>query len=140
MSLKPYSFEENVGDIDIFERNYSIFLCLPDIQRRTQVKVNEWCSSENCAKMSNDFECKCCLEFYNTKQLLDSKKCVTATTSFEKIILDDEILNITRQQMIIKTKKKIEEKAVERIRTTKRKHGDTFVMYSSLIGLIIGLH
>jgi hypothetical protein len=32
------------------------------------------------------------------------------TTSFEKIILDEEILNITRQQMIMKTKNKLKKK------------------------------
>ncbi|XP_025420053.1 uncharacterized protein LOC112690288 [Sipha flava] len=60
--------------------------------------------------MSNDFKCMCCSEFDNIKQLLDSKKCVTVTTSFEKIILDEEILNITRQQMIMKTKNKLKKK------------------------------
>ncbi|KAL4089828.1 hypothetical protein QTP88_024789 [Uroleucon formosanum] len=107
MSLKPYSFEPNVSDIDSFEPNYSVSLCLPNVQGRAQVEVNEWC---NCAKMSNDLECMCCSEFDNVKQLLDSKKCVTATASFEKIILDEEILNITRQQMIKKTKNKVKKK------------------------------
>ncbi|KAL4153640.1 hypothetical protein QTP88_001473 [Uroleucon formosanum] len=110
MSLKPYSFEPNVSDIDSFEPNYSVSLCLPNVQGRAQVEVNEWCNCENCAKMSNDLESKCCSEFDNVKQLLDSKKCVTATASFEKIILDEEILNITRQQMIMKTKNKLKKK------------------------------
>jgi len=110
MSLKPYSFEPNVSDIDSFESNYCVSLCLPKVQRRAQVGVNEWCSCENCAKMSNDLECMCCSESDNVKQLLDSKKCVTATASFEKIILDEEILNITRQQMIMKTKNKLKKK------------------------------
>jgi len=110
MSLKPYSFEPNVSDIDSFEPNYSVSLCLPNVQGRAQVEVNEWCNCENCAKMSNDLECMCCSEFDNVKQLLDSKKCVTATASFEKIILDEEILNITRQQMIMKTKNKLKKK------------------------------
>ncbi|XP_060882052.1 uncharacterized protein LOC132953700, partial [Metopolophium dirhodum] len=60
--------------------------------------------------MSNDLECMCCSEFDYVKQLLDSKKCVTATASFEKIILAEEILNITRQQMIMKTKNKLKKK------------------------------
>lgn len=73
MSLNPYSFEPNVGDIDGFEPNYSTSLCPLDVQGRTQVDVNEWCVCENCTKMSNDFECMCCSEFDNVKQLLDSK-------------------------------------------------------------------
>jgi hypothetical protein len=40
MSLNPYSFEPNVGDIDRFEPNYSICLCLPDIKKRTQLEIN----------------------------------------------------------------------------------------------------
>lgn len=39
MSLKPYSFEPNVSDIDSFEPNYSVSLCLPNVQERAQVEV-----------------------------------------------------------------------------------------------------
>jgi len=81
----------------------------------------------------------CCSEFDNVKQLLDSKKCVTATASFEKNILDQEILNITRQQMIMKTKNKLKKKQLSALEVM-NKHGDIFVMFSLLIELIRGLH
>lgn len=54
--------------------------------------------------MKSDKECVCCFEFDNLTRLHGKRNCITNIPSFSKVIMDEEILNITRHQMIIKTR------------------------------------
>lgn len=108
MALQPYSFEPTINDIDsnfnpmhFANEILNTNLC---IENKSIKPVNEWCLCEKCLNLSTDRECVCCIEFENLQKLCLDKKCITLNKSFSKIILDEEILNITRQQMIVKTK------------------------------------
>jgi len=108
MALQPYSFEPTINDIDsnfnpmLFSNEFSNTNV--SIENRSLKPVNEWCLSEKCISLNTDRKCVCCIEFENLQKLCPDKKCITLNKSFSKIILDAEILNITRQQMIVKTK------------------------------------
>ncbi|KAL4126499.1 hypothetical protein QTP88_010721 [Uroleucon formosanum] len=70
-----------------------------------------WCSCGYCKGMLSDIECLCCNELPNLEKIRNQeRKCITLHQSFSKLILDKEILNITRHNLILKTKNRINKK------------------------------
>ncbi|XP_022171951.1 uncharacterized protein LOC111034857 [Myzus persicae] len=105
MSLKPFCFEPTVEDID--NRIYEALRVNPiqtiNYVGRTAIHPSNWCLCKKCPILQTDKECICCFEFENISKLHSNIKCVIELSSFKKIIMDEEVLNITRQQMILKT-------------------------------------
>ena len=98
MSIIPYNFEPLVTDVnncDYMEYKY-----------KSKLIVTDWCSYGKYEKQINDRECVCCFELANIFKKCTNNACITENTLFSKIILDEDILKITRQYMISKTKKK----------------------------------
>lgn len=105
MSLQPYCFEPTLQDID--ETTLETISVNPLVaiswDERTKKETKDWCLYKKCITMKSDKECICCFEFDNLTKLHGKKTCITNIPSFRKVIMDEEILNITRHQMIIKT-------------------------------------
>ncbi|CAI6370991.1 unnamed protein product [Macrosiphum euphorbiae] len=125
MSIRPYSFEPTVNDIDMADiqpgRNE------PDIPKqlegRSKINVNDWCLCNKCIWFTTDQECICCFELEKLHKLLphsNKKTCITEISSFSKIILDEEVLNITRQQIIVKSKNKSKKKMLSSSQPTNK--------------------
>jgi len=106
MSLRPYCFEPTLQDID--ETTLETISVNPLVaiscDERTKKEIKDWCLCKKCTTMKTDKECVCCFEFDNLTKLHDKKICITNIPSFRKVIMDEEILNITRHQMIIKAR------------------------------------
>jgi len=105
MSIIPYNFEPLVTDIDNYDyMEYEETVV--SYKDRSKLIVTDWCSCGKCEKQINDRECVCCFELANIFKMCTNNACITENTLFSKIILDEDILKITRQYMISKTKKK----------------------------------
>jgi len=57
---------------------------------------------KKCITLESDKECVCCFEVDNLIKLHGKINCLNEMQSFNKIIMHEEILNITMQQMVIK--------------------------------------
>lgn len=105
MSLKPFCFEPTVEDID--SRTFNELRINPILTVNYLVRMakhpGNWCLCKECPTLQTDKECICCYEYENISKLHSNIQCVTKLSSFKKIIMDEEVLNITRQQMILKT-------------------------------------
>ncbi|CAI6353823.1 unnamed protein product [Macrosiphum euphorbiae] len=102
MSLKPFCCEPTVEDIDY--RMYEALRVNPiqtiNYVGRTSVNPSNWCLYKKCPTLQTDKECICCFQFENISNLHSNKM---RDKSFKKMMMDQEVLNITRQQMILKT-------------------------------------
>lgn len=108
MTLQPYSFEPTINDID---SNFNPILFVNGflnthlfIQNRSLKSKNEWCLCEKYVNLVLVVNTFFCIEFENLQKLCSDKKCITLNKSFSKIISNEEILNITRQRLIVKIK------------------------------------
>ena len=54
----------------------------------------QWCNCTNCCIIPSDVENLCCSEVIAVKQKLRSCKCITSSSSFAKICLDVEVLQV----------------------------------------------
>ena len=54
----------------------------------------QWCYCTNCCIMPSDVENLCCSEVIAVKQKLQSNKCIASFSSFTKIYLDVEVLQV----------------------------------------------
>lgn len=68
--------------------------------------TRNWCSCEKCVVMTTNQESVCCQEYANIKHLIRNYTFITQNNLFEKLILDRDVLNITRYQLILKSKNK----------------------------------
>lgn len=113
MALQPYNFEPTVDDLGRdFQPQFlnSSSVVELNVNGRSKVSKINWCTCEKCCIFENDIECVCCAEFEKNISLRMGNKCITESNLFKKIVLDEEILNITRHQMILKTKNKFKKK------------------------------
>jgi hypothetical protein len=60
--------------------------------------------------MDSDEQSVCCAEFENIKICMQHYTCVSKNPSFPKLILDMEVLNVSRQLLGTKTKSKWKQK------------------------------
>jgi len=136
MAPQPYNFEPTVNDLEIdIQPQYlnNSFLEI-DVNGRSKVtNINNWCMCEKCCILNNDVECVCCAEFEKVTPLQSGNKCITESDLFKKIILDEDILNITSYQIILKTNYIV-------CQFYQIVHGGSFVTHNIFIGLICGLH
>jgi len=56
--------------------------------------------------MTTDQESMCCQEYDKIKYLAGNYACITQNNLFEKLVLDKDVLTITRHQLILKSKNK----------------------------------
>ena len=113
MALQPYNFEPTVDDLgtDIQPQYLNNSFLEIDVNGRSKVtNINNWCMCEKCCILNNDVECVCCAEFEKVTPLRSGNKCITESDLFKKIIFDEDILNITRHQIILKTNDKSKKK------------------------------
>lgn len=96
MSIRPYSFEPTVDDIDMVDihqdRNESEMRV--QLEGRTLMNVNDDCLCNKCIRFTTDQECVCCFELEKLHNLLPSSNkntCITEISSFSKIILDEGV-------------------------------------------------
>jgi len=96
MSIRPYSFEPTLNDIDMADIQPGTNE--PDIgvqlEGRSKMNVNDWCICNKCIRFTTDQECICCFELEKLHKLLphsNKKPCITEISSFSKIILDEEV-------------------------------------------------
>ncbi|CAI6353104.1 unnamed protein product [Macrosiphum euphorbiae] len=68
--------------------------------------TRNWCSCEKCVVMTTDQESMCCQEYDKIKHLAGNYECITQNNLFEKLVLDKDVLTITRHQLILKSKNK----------------------------------
>ncbi|CAI6359169.1 unnamed protein product [Macrosiphum euphorbiae] len=136
MSIIPYNFEPLVTDVDNYDylENEESVVSYND---RSKLAVTDWCSCGKCEKQINDRECVCCFELANIFKMCTNNECITKSASFSKIILDEDILKITRQYKISKTKNKTKKEVYNQL-LWKIKHGDIFATNSLHFGLIHG--
>jgi hypothetical protein len=103
----PYKFEPTKLDFcdnfDSFSPNDNN---LSQYSGRSLLHVNNWCCCQKCTILPTDRECICCSEIEILNKLRDKYKCVIENPSFSKLILDEEVVDITRKQIILKTKNK----------------------------------
>lgn len=113
MALQPYNFEPTVDDLgaDIQPQYLNNSILEMNVSGRSkETNINNWCTCEKCCIFNNDVECICCAEFEKVISLRSGNKCITESDSFKKIVLDEDILNITRHQIILKTNNKSKKK------------------------------
>lgn len=97
MSIRPYSFEPTVNDIDMADiqsgTNESDIM-QEQLEGRSKINLNDWCLCDKCIRFTTDQECICCFELEKLHKLLphnNKKICITEISSFSKIILDEEV-------------------------------------------------
>lgn len=69
-------------------------------------ETRNWCSCEKCVNMTTNQEAICCQEYDNIKHLAGNYTYITQNNLFEKLVLNIDVLNITRHQLILKSKNK----------------------------------
>jgi len=109
-SVKPYQFEpdcSNERDSNNFTENNDFEINMDN--RRG--KLN-WCKCGQCVVMTTDQESVCCRESEKVKQVSGIACCVTNNVLFNKLVLDKDVLNISRHKMILKSKKKQKKKVL----------------------------
>lgn len=65
-----------------------------------------WCTCKMCLDMPTDQECVCCREYDFIKNIIGSDVCITQNNLFDKLVLDKDVLNISRHKIILKSKEK----------------------------------
>jgi len=130
-SVKPYQFEPDC----LNERNLNSFTEISDfvinVDNRSG-KLN-WCKCGQCVVMMTDQESICCQESEKVKQVSGIVNCVTNNVLFKKLVLDKDILNISRHKMILKSKNKQKKKFCATV-NPKIKSGDTWLTNSLFRG------
>ncbi|XP_026819531.1 P2X purinoceptor 7-like [Rhopalosiphum maidis] len=112
MSITPYNFEPLVTDVD----NYDYLEYEESVvtyNDRSKLAVTDWCSCGKCEKQINDRECVCCFELANIFKMCTNNECITKNALFSKVVLDEDILKITRQYKISKTKNKTKKRRLQ---------------------------
>ena len=103
----PYQFEPTkldfYDDYDSFNTNHNEF---SQCFGRSLLQINNWCNCQKCTILPTDRECICCSEIDILNKLRGIYKCVIENPSFSKLIMDEEVIDITRKQIISKTKNK----------------------------------
>lgn len=106
-NIQPYQFEPERDEI---EDNDTIVTNEPvqDFITSGRSGNSLWCKCKECMEMENDEESVCCYEFENIRNpsISGDFGCVTINPSFGKLILDREVLNVTRYLLGSKTKTK----------------------------------
>lgn len=111
MSLIPFNFDPDVEGIERYLREDDDNSVAVSYEGR--LNNSNWCSCGYCKGMLSDIECLCCNELSNLEKIREQEgKCITLHQSFSKLILDKEILNITRHNLILKTKNRINKKKI----------------------------
>ena len=113
MSIVPYNFEPLVSDADLFDYTHYEESSV-NYNGRSKLNVSDWCLCRKCENQLSDRECVCCYEHSNIFKMCLNDKCITENPSFSKIILDEEILRITKQFMISKSKNKNKQKMLQK--------------------------
>lgn len=100
-----YLFEpeyENYDEIDTVLEYHGIQY----VNYENRSGTSNWCSCEKCVVMTTDQESMCCHEYDKIKHLAGNYACITQNNLFEKLVLDKDVLTITRHQLILKSKNK----------------------------------
>lgn len=100
-----YLFEpeyQNDDEIDTF----SEYSGVQYVNFENRSGTRNWCKCEKCIVMTTNQESICCQEYDNIKHLVGNNACITQNNLFEKLVLDRDVLNITRHQLILKSKNK----------------------------------
>lgn len=103
-SVKRYQFEPNCineRDSNNFNENNDFEI---NVDNRSG-KLN-WCKCGQCVVMTTDQESVCCQESEKVKRVSGIVGCVTNNVLFNKLVLDKDVLNISRHKTILKSKKK----------------------------------
>lgn len=109
MSLIPFNFDPDAEGIERYLQEDGDNSVTVNYEGR--LNNSNWCTCGNCKDMLSDIECLCCNELPNLEKIREQEgKCITLHHSFSKLILDKEILNITRHNLILKTKSYINKK------------------------------
>lgn len=109
MSLIPFNFDPDAEGINRYLQEDNDNSVAVNCEGR--LNNSNWCSCGYCKGVQSDIECLCCNELPNLEKIREQEgKCITLHQSFSKLILDKEILNITRHDLILKTKNNINKK------------------------------
>lgn len=125
-SVKPYQFEPNCvneRDSNNFNENNDFEI---NVDNRSG-KLN-WCKCGQCVVMTTNQESVCCQESEKVKQVsgIVVVGCVTNNVLFNKLVLDKDVLNISRHKTILKSKNKQKKKFYVKV-NPKIKSGDTWL-------------
>jgi len=89
-------------DYDFFNTNHNEF---SQCFGRSLLHINTLCDCQKCTILPMNRECIYCSEIDTLNKLGGIYKCVIKNPSFSKlIVLDEEVIDITRKQIISKTK------------------------------------
>lgn len=108
VSIEPYQFEperredNNCSDSDSDSN-------IPETAGRANTRT--WCLCGLCEIMVMDEESVCCCEVSNVKTVKSEQyQCVTLNPSFNRLIVDCEVLTMTRHNLSLKTKSRIKKR------------------------------
>ena len=99
MSLIAFNFDPDAEGIERYlqDDNNSV-----TVNYEGRLNNSIWYSCGYCKDMLGYIECLCCNELPNLEKIREQGKCITLHLSFSKLILDKEILNINRHNLITK--------------------------------------
>ena len=100
--FEGYCFEPEYSEDEIPETDYSMpVISTQDQTEKDHEKENrfgntDWCKCGNCQTnyLSTVEEYRCCKEYDSVLKKIDSVPCITRHSSFDKLILDNEVLEL----------------------------------------------
>jgi hypothetical protein len=111
-TIQPYQFEPENDENDEDWNNDNDANVDNNLELITEGRSGNrlWCQCGECCEMDSDEQSVCCAEFENIKICMQHYTCVSKNPSFPKLILDMEVLNVSRQILGTKTKSKWKQK------------------------------